>query len=49
LWRQIDNRQETGALVTGPRLGLCLDFANTLARRGSLRIESLHGLSDLVG
>lgn len=41
--------KRTGALILGPRLGLCLDFANTLAGRGSLRIESLHDFSDLVG
>jgi predicted RNA-binding Zn ribbon-like protein len=41
--------EQTGALVPGPRLGLCLDFANTLAGRGSLRMDSLHSFSDLVG
>jgi predicted RNA-binding Zn ribbon-like protein len=29
-------------------LRLCLDFANTLAGRGSARIESLHNLSDVI-
>ncbi|HVB79241.1 MAG TPA: ABATE domain-containing protein [Candidatus Binataceae bacterium] len=31
-----------------PRRDLCLDFANTLAWRGSAPRESLHGLPDLV-
>lgn len=31
-----------------PRRDLCLDFANTLAWRGSAPSESLHGLADLV-
>jgi predicted RNA-binding Zn ribbon-like protein len=37
-----------GALVLAPRRDLCLDFANTLAWRGSAPSESLHGLPDLV-
>ena len=37
-----------GALVLAPRRDLCLDFANTLAWRGSTPSESLHGLPDLV-
>jgi predicted RNA-binding Zn ribbon-like protein len=37
-----------GALVLAPRRDLCLDFANTLAWRGSTPSESLHGLRDLV-
>jgi predicted RNA-binding Zn ribbon-like protein len=37
-----------GALVLAPRRDLCLDFANTLAWRGSAPSESLHGLQDLV-
>jgi predicted RNA-binding Zn ribbon-like protein len=36
------------ALVLAPRRDLCLDFANTLAWRGSAPSESLHGLPDLV-
>jgi len=32
----------------GPRVGLCLDFANTLAGRGSVRAESLHSFQDLI-
>ncbi len=43
------NDDQTGALIAGPRLGLCLDFANTLAGRGSLRVESLHSFSDMAG
>jgi predicted RNA-binding Zn ribbon-like protein len=35
-------------LVPTPRRDLCLDFANTLAWRGSAPSESLHGLPDLV-
>ncbi len=37
-----------GALVLAPRRDLCLDFANTLAWRGSAPSESLHGLPDLL-
>lgn len=37
-----------GALLLAPRRDLCLDFANTLAWRGSAPDESLHGLPDLV-
>src|SRR5512146_1735103 len=37
-----------GALVLASRRDLCLDFANTLAWRGSAPSESLHGLPDLV-
>jgi predicted RNA-binding Zn ribbon-like protein len=36
------------ALVLTPRRDLCLDFANTLAWRGSAPSESLHGLPDLL-
>ena len=35
-------------IVIAPRRALCLDFANTLAWRGSTPSESLHGLSDVV-
>jgi predicted RNA-binding Zn ribbon-like protein len=38
----------TAALVLTPRHDLCLDFANTLAWRGSAPSESLHGLPDLL-
>jgi predicted RNA-binding Zn ribbon-like protein len=37
-----------GVLVLTPRRDLCLDFANTLAWRGSAQSESLHGLPDLL-
>ena len=37
-----------GALVLAPRRDLCLDFANTLAWRGSAPSETLHGLPDLM-
>jgi len=36
-------------VIAGPRVGLCLDFANTLAGRGSVRAESLHSFNDLIG
>jgi predicted RNA-binding Zn ribbon-like protein len=38
----------TGTSVLAPRRDLCLDFANTLAWRGSAPSESLHGLPDLL-
>jgi predicted RNA-binding Zn ribbon-like protein len=38
----------TGALILAPRRDLCLDFTNTLAWRGSVPDESLHGLPDLA-
>ncbi len=38
----------TGALILAPRRDLCLDFTNTLAWRGSVPNESLHGLPDLA-
>ncbi len=37
-----------GALILAPRPTLALDFANTLAWRGSTPEESLHGLADVV-
>lgn len=40
--------KQIAVLISAPRLRLCLDFANTLAGRGSARIESLHNLSDVV-
>jgi predicted RNA-binding Zn ribbon-like protein len=36
------------ALVLAPRRDFCLDFANTLAWRGSAPSESLHGFPDLL-
>src|SRR5271155_5238794 len=36
-------------LVVAPRRELCLDFANTVAWRGSQAAESLHGFADLLG
>jgi predicted RNA-binding Zn ribbon-like protein len=39
---------QIAALISAPRLRLCLDFANTLAGRGSARIESLRSFGDLV-
>ena len=38
----------TGALILAPRRDLCLDYANTLAWRGSAPSESLHNLPDVV-
>jgi|SRR5271157_261720 len=35
-------------LVVAPRRELCLDFANTVAWRGSEPAESLHGFADLL-
>jgi|ERR1700730_11170100 predicted RNA-binding Zn ribbon-like protein len=35
-------------LISAPPPTLCLDYANTLAWRGSASTESLHGLNDLV-
>ena len=35
-------------LLCTPRTDLCLDFANTLAWRGSTPAESLHGLADVL-
>ena len=37
-----------GVLVLAPRLDLCLDFADTLAWRGSAPSESLHTLPDVA-
>jgi predicted RNA-binding Zn ribbon-like protein len=41
-------RRAAGALLVAPQHSLCLDFANTLAWRGSSREESLHELADVV-
>jgi predicted RNA-binding Zn ribbon-like protein len=40
--------ERAGALILTPRRDLCLDFANTLAWRGSAPSETLHGLPDLL-
>ena len=37
-----------GELVLAPRAAMCLDFANTLAYRGSTPTESLHTFADLL-
>ncbi len=42
-------RSRAGALVVAPRIDLCLDFANTVAWRGSTPQESLSGLPELLG
>jgi predicted RNA-binding Zn ribbon-like protein len=39
---------QTHSPALAPRHDLCLDFANTLAWRGSTPTESLHGLADVV-
>lgn len=40
----------SGDLIAAPRLALCLDFANTLAGRGSaVPLEALHDFDDLIG
>jgi len=39
---------QIAALISAPELRLCLDFANTLAGRGSIRFESLRNFSDVV-
>src|SRR5260370_15282012 len=38
----------TSILIAAPRIDLCLDFANTIAWRGSAPEESLHGFADLL-
>lgn len=43
-----DRAKWTGDLILAPRSQLCLDFANTLAWRGSAPQESLHGFADLA-
>jgi predicted RNA-binding Zn ribbon-like protein len=37
-----------GGLILAPRPAMCLDFANTLAWRGSSPTESLHNFADLL-
>src|SRR5215467_6002963 len=39
---------QTGSFLLAPRYDLCLDFANTLAWRGSTSEESLHDLTGLL-
>jgi predicted RNA-binding Zn ribbon-like protein len=46
--KNLERIGRAGALVLAPRRDLCLDFANTLAWRGSAPSESVHGLPDLV-
>jgi len=41
--------QNASVLVSAPRIDLCLDFANTIAWRGSTPEESLHSFADLIG
>ncbi len=40
--------KRAGVLILAPRLELCLDFANTVAWRGSTPEESLHNLPDVL-
>jgi predicted RNA-binding Zn ribbon-like protein len=37
-----------GEIILAPQASMCLDFANTLAYRGSAPIESLHNFADLL-
>jgi len=46
---EAESERASSTVIATARLGLCLDFANTLAGRGSVRAESLHSLSDLIG
>ena len=39
---------ESSPFIVAPRNAMCLDFANTLAWRGSSPAESLHGFADLT-
>jgi len=39
---------QSGGFIVTPRSALCLDFANTLAWRGSTPTESLHNFADLI-
>jgi predicted RNA-binding Zn ribbon-like protein len=43
-----DSSETHRGLVFVPRVEMCLDFANTLAYRGSTPTESLHTFADLV-
>ena len=42
------SRVESDALIFTPRAEMCLDFANTLAYRGSAPLESLHNFAELA-
>jgi len=43
-----DQSKDTDTFVFAPRTAICLDFANTLAYRGSTPAESLHTFADLL-
>ena len=43
-----NHSEKTAALAVAPRTTMCLDFANTLAYRGSSPTESLHTFADLL-
>jgi predicted RNA-binding Zn ribbon-like protein len=43
-----NNSKNRGDFVLVPRAAMCLDFANTLAYRGSSPAESLHTFADLL-
>ena len=43
-----DTEHSNDELIFTPRIEMCLDFANTLAYRGSTPTESLHNFDDLV-
>ncbi|MDB5107223.1 MAG: hypothetical protein JWM69_164 [Candidatus Binatus sp.] len=46
--RSSDQRHRTGIFLPAPRIDLCLDFANTIAWRGSTPEESLAGFNELL-
>jgi len=43
-----DHSESGGGFVLAPRVAMCLDFANTLAYRGSSATASLHTFDDLL-
>lgn len=43
-----DDRENSPVSIVAPSPSLCLDFANTVAYRGSTAIESLHSFGDLL-
>jgi predicted RNA-binding Zn ribbon-like protein len=43
-----EHSKGSDGLIVAPRAAVCLDFANTLAYRGSSPQESLHNLGDLL-
>ncbi len=45
---RIDHSKKPGDVIFMPRIGMCLDFANTIAWRGSSPAESLHDFAELL-